>query len=166
MLNLRSQRLFSLITLFQSEFEATYKWLQDCFLVVFISPLLWPLPLNNYRELQPFKSLKSKVLPLSISLLGNCWRNITADFAVLMQLLYDTLASLGINGMLMTCFSLGFFTHVLTLLVGTRDVTSLGPGYSCQARSHMSFSCFFRATKENHTRKSRKKPLLFIPCCH
>jgi len=49
--------------------------------------LLLSLSPNKFRELLPFKSLEFEVLPLSVRLLGKCCCNITAGFAVLMQLL-------------------------------------------------------------------------------
>lgn len=84
MLSLRSQRLFTPLLPYYNEQSSkpSLKQLQDCFVAFFISPC----SIEQVLGAKPVKSLEFKVLPLPISLLRNCCCNITADFAVLMQL--------------------------------------------------------------------------------
>lgn len=63
------------------------KQLQVHFATFFMPLLLSSLSPNKCRKLLPFKSLEFKALPLSVRLLGKCYCNITAGFAVLTQLL-------------------------------------------------------------------------------
>lgn len=143
-------RGFPWLPCFNHSSNPSLKQLQTDLLCFLVSTLLWWLLLNKSRELEPFKSLWSP----KYCLLGNCCCNITADFAVLMRLPCDLFASLGINKLPVT-FYLGFSKLTLTLLLGTSDGTSLGPGHPCQARSHMALS---GQQKKSLQGKEEKKP--------